>query len=56
VALSWGIWRLLADLAWGADAIRVGNGDWTFGQLVSVIMLVAPLISIVGTLNDGESF
>ncbi|KAJ6049734.1 Methylthioribulose-1-phosphate dehydratase [Penicillium canescens] len=52
VAFSWGFYRLYLDLGGQSEFFSASREDWTFGQVVSVIMLMAPLISIIGAFND----
>ncbi|KAJ9602247.1 hypothetical protein H2200_013367 [Cladophialophora chaetospira] len=57
------VWWLLVAFIWGA--IRLGytlrlygidtsRGAWTFGQVISLVLLAAPLISILEFWNEGE--
>jgi len=40
VAAGWGTFRLLALLSAGPDR----EGDWSFGQIIPVVMLLAPFV------------
>ncbi|KAJ6062818.1 Methylthioribulose-1-phosphate dehydratase [Penicillium canescens] len=55
VAFSWGFYRLYLDLGGQSEFFSASREDWTFGQVVSVIMLMAPLISIIGAFNDADT-
>ncbi|KAJ5523842.1 hypothetical protein N7494_010492 [Penicillium frequentans] len=55
-AFLWGTWRLIKDLSpdQNMEALDFSKQAWTFGQIVSVFALAAPLISIVGILEESE--
>jgi hypothetical protein len=56
VAFAWGVFRLYLDLGGQSGFFTTSRENWTFGQVVSVIMLTAPLVSFFGAFNDdGES-
>lgn len=38
------------------EPIDSSKQAWTFGQVVSVFTLVAPLISVLGALEESESW
>lgn len=48
LALSWGIWQLFHKVT------GFSSEYWKFGQIVSVIMLLAPVISIIGASGESE--
>ncbi|KAJ5922724.1 hypothetical protein N7516_010427 [Penicillium verrucosum] len=54
IAFIWGIWRLMLDLSPGNSIIPLdfGKQAWSFGQIVPVLMLAAPLISIAETFKE----
>lgn len=60
-ALTWGTLRLhnvftLPDTGLSTDQIFAwAASNWTFGQVVAVIMLVAPLVTIIGYFRDRKS-
>ncbi|GFN13299.1 uncharacterized protein AtWU_03097 [Aspergillus tubingensis] len=49
VAYSWGIYRLIAALqmTWKPTGFLNGSSDWTFGQVIAMLLLAGPLITIV---------
>ncbi|PYH34512.1 uncharacterized protein BO87DRAFT_358442 [Aspergillus neoniger CBS 115656] len=49
VAYSWGIYRLIATLqmTWKPTGFLNGSSDWTFGQVIAMLLLAGPLITIV---------
>ncbi|OQD91487.1 hypothetical protein PENSOL_c053G11279 [Penicillium solitum] len=53
-AFLWGIWRLMLDLSPGntIEGLDSSNQAWSFGQIVPVLMLAAPLISIAETFKE----
>ncbi|KAJ5967207.1 hypothetical protein N7501_003455 [Penicillium viridicatum] len=57
IAFLWGIWRLMLDLSPGntMEALDFSKQAWTFGQMVPVLMLAAPLISIAETFKEHPS-
>ncbi|KAJ5580261.1 uncharacterized protein N7459_006246 [Penicillium hispanicum] len=48
VAFAWGVLRLHDTVT----AFASGPGDWSFGQVVAMFMLVAPVLTIVGYFED----
>lgn len=61
MAFVWGIWRVYLHLQYPKDRFEhgtvlfsVGRGDWTFGQIVSVTLLAAPLITIIEYFDHGK--
>ncbi len=60
IAFSWGIYRLMAsiDVARGRSLPTGFDNDrnnWTFGQVVSIALLLAPLVTIVGHVRHGRA-
>ncbi|CAI7656863.1 unnamed protein product [Penicillium crustosum] len=57
IAFLWGIWRLMLDLSPTnmMEALDFSNQVWSFGQIVPVLMLAAPLISIAETFKEHSS-
>lgn len=55
-AFLWGILRLVKDLSPDSkmEPLDLNKQAWTFGQVVSVFALAAPLISIIGTLEESK--
>ncbi|OAA75190.1 hypothetical protein LEL_07178 [Akanthomyces lecanii RCEF 1005] len=57
-AFVWGLWRIIFDLSGGLsdnlEHVALGRQAWTFGQIVSVLTLLAPIISIVGAWREGR--
>jgi hypothetical protein len=51
VSFAWGAIHLVATLS-TADA---GSNDWTFGQIVPLVLLAAPFIAIIEYFYDGEA-
>ena len=56
------VWWLLASFIWGVLQLAFtlllsdgGNNDWTFGQIVPVLLIAAPLISIFEFISKGMS-
>ncbi|GLA24948.1 hypothetical protein AnigIFM63326_001412 [Aspergillus niger] len=49
VAYVWGIYRLIATLQMVDDPTGFLNGssDWTFGQVIAMLLLAGPLVTIV---------
>jgi hypothetical protein len=48
------IWWLLASFAWGviqlAEVLQIadeGNSDWTFGQIAPLVLLFAPIVTVI---------
>jgi hypothetical protein len=39
----------------GLEASLTGFNDWSFGQVAAVVLLAAPLITIIEYLREGES-
>lgn len=39
----------------GLEASLTGFNDWSFGQVAAVVLLAAPLITIIEYFKDGES-
>lgn len=54
VAFTWGMLRLAFVLYGVEDGFGSNPGNWTFGQLVSVLLLAAPLITMVGYFDHGK--
>lgn len=56
VAFIWGTLRLVKDLTPNSkmEPLDLNKQAWTFGQVVSIFTLAAPLISIIGTLEKSE--
>ncbi|KAJ5425446.1 hypothetical protein N7465_000516 [Penicillium sp. CMV-2018d] len=57
IAFLWGIWRLMLDFSPGntMEALDFSKQAWSFGQIVPVLMLAAPLISIAETFKEYPS-
>ncbi|KAJ5178691.1 hypothetical protein N7492_001901 [Penicillium capsulatum] len=55
-AFLWGTWRLVKDLSPNTkmEPFESSKETWTFGQIVSVFTLTAPLISVIGTLEEEQ--
>lgn len=59
LAFSWGIYRLIVTIYVAKESnLPIGfddnSGDWTFGQVVALVLLVAPLITIVESYDKGN--
>jgi hypothetical protein len=39
----------------GLEASLTGFNDWSFGQVAAVVLLAAPLITIIENFKEGES-
>ncbi|KAJ5924839.1 hypothetical protein N7466_009026, partial [Penicillium verhagenii] len=61
VGFTWGITRLTTLLSqptdWGLQSSSrdSDSSDWSFGQVVALVLLVAPLITVVEFFNNSES-
>jgi hypothetical protein len=31
------------------------DADWTFGQIIPVVLLIAPIVTIIGAFSDGKA-
>jgi hypothetical protein len=69
IAFAWGTFNLVGtfsnlstdpkfeiDSSGGPAEVQSGNNDWTFGQVMSVVLLVAPLLTIIEYFNPGKSY
>lgn len=58
MAFTFGIVRLIATIyrpeEMGLEAPLTGFNDWTFGQVASMVLLAAPLITIIEFFQEGE--
>lgn len=61
VAFVWGILRVYINLHYreiyfmdDTVMLSVDRGGWTFGQIVSVALLAAPLITIIEYFDHGK--
>ncbi|KAI1809520.1 hypothetical protein GGS20DRAFT_590530 [Poronia punctata] len=58
VLLVWGTIRLAGSLVTDDEAVSKAEAEWTFGQLLPVILLIAPILSsiwsFVGDKNDVQ--
>lgn len=51
-SFSWGLIKLLQTL--GIEKDR-GSSDWSFGQVVPLVLLAAPLLTIFESFHKGIS-
>ena len=51
-SFSWGLIRLLQTL----QIQDRGFSDWSFGQVVPLVLLAAPLLTIFESFSKGTSF
>ena len=60
MAFVWGIWCVIINLYYPRRFVEetvifsVDRSDWTFGQIVSVTLLAAPLITIIEYFDHGK--
>ncbi|KAJ5952525.1 uncharacterized protein N7479_010938 [Penicillium vulpinum] len=52
IAFAWGIWQLVNNLNQLGSLV----GDWTFGQVVAVVLLAAPLITMMQYFNEDTAY
>ena len=52
MGFTWGLYHLISTLM--LSTVGVTRSDWTFGQVVPIVLLAAPLISIVEFFFEGE--
>lgn len=51
-SFAWGIIRLMQTL----QIEDRGSSDWSFGQVIPLVLLVAPLLTIFESFFKGTSF
>lgn len=49
IAFGWGVVRIVWDLSQEGSLV----GHWTFGQVVAVVLLAAPFITMMQYFNKG---
>jgi len=52
MGFTWGLYHLISTL--NLSTVGVARSDWAFGQVVPIVLLAAPIISIVEFFFDGE--
>jgi hypothetical protein len=52
MGFTWGMIHLVYTLK--LSTVGVGSSDWAFGQVVPIVLLAAPAITIVEFLYEGE--
>ena len=58
MAFFWGVYRLILLLPLAGQAKDPGdddNSDWSYGQVVSVVLLAAPLVTMIGYFDSGRA-
>jgi hypothetical protein len=51
-SFTWGLIRLLRTLS----ITNSGSSDWSFGQVIPIVLLAAPLLTIFESFFQGISF
>ena len=52
MGFTWGMIHLVLTLK--LSTVGAGSSDWTFGQVVPIVLLAVPAIAIVEFLYEGE--